>query len=444
MICARSELIFFLSKSQFHINFTESGRNSVDCGYYTITFVKTFLSSYPKKQALSARKRGAVKRQKLQMVKPSIISLFTCGMGLDLGFEKAGFATRYANDITLFACNTIRGNRPKIYCDEGDITEIPSKEILKRASLRRGSVDVVIGGPPCQSFSTAGKRRGFDDKRGFALLQYLRVIHDVQPKFFVFENVPGLMSMAKSHVSFYDRMADKKKRLTKAQKYGSLFEEIISEFHSITGYKIAWKKLNAADYGVPQKRKRFILIGSRVADPSLVFADIEKSAKFADPAKAESLGKKPWRTLRDALADLDDPEKEHVNFPKWGKYLKYVPPGGCWVDLPPRLVKQAMKGAADSTDPKKRGMQGGRRGFYRRLAWDAPSPTLVTTPVMLGSCICHPDETRPLTVKEYARLQGFPDTWKFVGSTPQKYRMIGEAVPVSLARAIATAIKKNL
>lgn len=393
---------------------------------------------------MSIQRLRTPKRQKLQLTKPSIISLFTCGMGLDLGFEKAGFATRYTNDITSFACNTIRENRPKIYCDEGDITEILSKEILQRASLQKGSVDVVIGGPPCQSFSTAGKRRGFKDKRGFALLQYLRVINDVQPKFFVFENVPGLMSMAKSHISFYDRMNNKKRKLSKAQKYGSLFEEIIAEFKNITGYKIEWKKLNAADYGVPQKRKRFILIGSRVADPSLVFTEIEKLARFADPVKAVDLGKKPWRTLRDALDGLKDPEKEHVNFPKWGKYLEHVPPGGCWVDLPSKLVRQAMKGAADSQDPKKRGLQGGRRGFYRRLAWDAPSPTLVTTPVMLGSCICHPDETRPLTVKEYSRLQGFPDTWDFVGSTIQKYRMIGEAVPVELAKVIATAIKKNL
>lgn len=390
------------------------------------------------------KNRPAKRQQRLQIAKPSIISLFTCGMGLDLGFERAGFSTKYANDITKFACNTIRKNKPNVHCDEGDITNISSSEILQRSSLKRGEADVVIGGPPCQSFSTAGKRRGFKDKRGFALLQYLRVINDVQPKFFVFENVPGLMSMAKTHVSFYDRMSSKKGKLTKSQKYGSLFEEIIAEFKSITGYKIEWRKLNAADYGVPQKRKRFILIGSRSVDPSLVFAEIEKSARFADPAKAADLGKKPWRTLRDALDGLYDPEKEHVNFPRWGKYLKHVPPGGCWVDLPKRLIKEAMKGAADSSDPRKKGKQGGRRGFYRRLAWDAPSPTLVTTPVMLGSCICHPDETRPLTVKEYSRLQGFPDAWNFVGSTVQKYRMIGEAVPVELAKNIAAAIKKNL
>ncbi|MDA7955176.1 MAG: DNA cytosine methyltransferase [Nitrosopumilus sp.] len=380
-------------------------------------------------------------RQRLQLEKPSIISLFTCGMGMDIGFEKAGFSTKYANDITKFACNTIRENKPGIHCDEGDITEISSAEILERASLRRGSVDVVIGGPPCQSFSTAGKRRGLKDKRGFALLQYLRVINDVKPKFFVFENVPGLLSVAKNHVSFYDRI-NTDRRITKTQKYGSLFSEIIDEFQSLRGYRIEWRKLNAADFGVPQKRKRFILIGSRTVDPALVFAEIERSARYADPA-AET-GKRPWRTLREALAGLDDPEQEHVNFPHWGKYLRYVPPGGCWTSLPKGMVKKAMGGAADSDDPLKRGKQGGRTGFYRRLAWDAPAPTLVTSPVQLGSCICHPTKMRPLTVKEYARIQGFPDTWRFVGSTAQKYRMIGEAVPVDLAKAIAAAIKKHL
>ena len=365
-------------------------------------------------------------------------------MGLDIGFEKAGFSTRYANDITKFACDTIRANKPHVPCDEGDITDIVSSDILKKASLGKGKVDVIIGGPPCQSFSTAGKRRGLNDKRGFALLQYLRIINDTRPKFFVFENVPGLVSAAKKHVSFYDRMSDPGRKLDKAQKYGSLFREILSEFGKMRGYKIEWRILNAADYGVPQKRKRLILVGSRTADPASVFDEITRSAKFADPAHAHEMNKKPWRTLRDALRGLRDPKKEYAKFPRWSRYLKYVPPGGCWVNLPIRLQKEAMGGAADSSDPKKKGKQGGRRGFYRRLSWDAPAPTLVTSPTQFGSCICHPDEDRPLTVKEYSRIQGFPDSWDFVGSLPQRYRMIGEAVPVDLAFVIATAIKKHL
>lgn len=377
--------------------------------------------------------------QKTEQTSPNVVSLFTCGMGMDIGFSKAGFATKYANDITRFACDTIRENRSRVHCDEGDITDIPSERILESSGV--GEVDIVIGGPPCQSFSTAGMRRGFDDRRGVVLLQYIRVIRDIRPKFFVFENVPGLISASKKHVSFYERMS--RRNVSRSEKYGSLFESILGEFARLDGYKIAWRVLNAADYGVPQKRKRLIMIGSTATDPDVIFGEIEDAARFTDPDRPVP-GKRPWRTLRDAIGDLDDPDKECIKFPKWGAYLKHVPPGGCWVDLPKRLQKKAMGGAADSDDPKKRGRQGGRRGFYRRLSWDAPAPTLVTSPAQLGSCICHPDEDRPLSVKEYARIQGFPDDWKFVGSTPQKYRMIGEAVPVELARAIATVIRKYL
>lgn len=372
-----------------------------------------------------------------------IISLFTCGMGMDLGFEKAGFNTCYANDIEKFACNTIRKNKPAVHCDEGDITMIKTADILSRSNMRRGDVDVIIGGPPCQSFSTAGMRRGLDDKRGMALLEFIRIIRETRPKFFVFENVAGLKSAAKKHVPFYERIK-KEKSLGGDHKLGSLFEEILEQFR-IPGYKFEWRILNAADFGVPQKRKRLVLIGSRVADPAEVFDEIMKEARWCDPRKAEKEGKMPWRTLRDALHGLADREKEHVNFsPDVERYLKYVPPGGCWVNIPKRLQRRAMGGAADDDRPDRKGKQGGRRGFYRRLGWDAPSPTLVTSPSQLGTCLCHPDETRPLSVREYARIQGFPDDWEFVGTTSQKYRMIGEAVPVELARVIGKSIVKFL
>lgn len=382
-----------------------------------------------------------MKQKKLNSKNPTVISLFTCGMGMDVGFEKAKFQTVYTNDITKFACNTIRQNRSEIPCDEGDITNISSKEILKKSKHKKGEIDVVIGGPPCQSFSTAGARKGLEDKRGMALLEFIRVIRDVQPKFFVFENVPGLKSIAKKHISFYDRMSVDKKTLSSDQQYGSLFGEILDEFNKLKKYKSDWDILNSADYGVPQKRKRLILIGSRTMDPKIIFEKIKKNAKFADPKKAEEEGKKPWKTLRDALDGLKDDKMERTEFPKWGKYLKHIPAGGCWVDLPENLKKEAMGRAANSDDPKRKGKQGGRTGFFRRLSWDKPSPTLVTSPSQMGTCLCHPDEDRPLTVKEYAKLQGFPAGWKFIGSTSQKYRMIGEAVPVELAKVIAKTVK---
>jgi DNA (cytosine-5)-methyltransferase 1 len=297
---------------------------------------------------------GTTQKGNQNLSKPTVISLFTCGMGMDLGFEKAKFQTVYANDITKFACNTIKKNRPEIPCDEGDITEISSKEILRKSNYKKGEIDVVIGGPPCQSFSTAGMRKGLEDKRGMALLEFIRVIRDVQPKIFVFENVPGLKSISKKHISFYDRMTLDKKTLTSDQKYGSLFEEILNEFKKIKHYNFEWKILNSADYGVPQKRKRLILIGSRVADSKIIFEKIEQNAKYADPVKAKELGKKSWRTLRDALDGLKDDKMECTKFPKWSKYLKHIPPGGCWVNLPENLKKEAMGHAADTDDPTKR------------------------------------------------------------------------------------------
>ena len=376
--------------------------------------------------------------------RPKVISLFTCGMGMDIGFEKSGFDTVYTNDIARFACDTIKKNKDGIICDHGDITNIPSSEILKKCNLKKGEVDVVIGGPPCQSFSTAGMRKGFDDKRGIALLEFIRVIHDVKPKFFVFENVPGLKSMSKKHIDFYERSSMDKSELSHDQKYGSLFEEILTQFSGLSGYKIHWEILNAADYGVPQKRKRLVLIGSRVLDPKEIFNQIRKEATFADPSVAVEEKKKPWKTLRDGLSGLVDEEKERIKFPSWGKYLKHIPPGGYWKDLPKNVRKEAMGRAADTDDPKRKGKQGGRTGFFRRLSWDLPAPTLVTSPSQLGTCICHPDEDRPLTVKEYARLQGFPDSWEFVGSTSKKYRMIGEAVPVKLAEVISKIIIQHI
>ena len=214
-----------------------------------------------------------------------------------------------------------------MHCDEGDITEIRSEQILESAGARRGEVDVVIGGPPCQSFSTAGMRRGLEDKRGMALLEFIRVVKDVRPKFFVFENVSGLVSAARKHVPFYDRMSAGRK-LSEDQKCGSLFADILSEFEKIDGYRFRWKLLNAADYGVPQKRKRLILIGSRIADPGLVLKEIEGRAKYADPKQAAKLKKKPWRTLRDALEGIGRRGQGMHQIPKVGEVLGIRPAGG--------------------------------------------------------------------------------------------------------------------
>lgn len=392
--------------------------------------------------------------------KPTVISLFTCGMGMDRGFEESGFQTVYANDITKFACDTIKEVKKKeiekektLHLDkEKSIFDISSKNILDSIGLENGEPDILIGGPPCQSFSTAGVRKGLKDKRGKAVLEYIKKVKEIRPKVFVFENVQGIKSMAMSHMSFYDRVATDESKLKKTQKKGSLFKYIEKKFRDLEkeeyGYSIDYAILNAADFGIPQNRKRLILIGIRkeFGNANDVLKKIKDQAEYADPRKAEKLHKMKWRTL-ETLQDKFE-GKSPANCAKFSDsvigYLSYVPKeiGGCWINLPSELQKKAMGGAADTNDPRRKGKQGGRRGFYRRLSWYKPSPTLVTSPTQMGTCMCHPTYNRPLSLKEYALIQGFPGNWKFQGSLANKYRMIGEAVPVELAKVISNVIKK--
>ena len=186
--------------------------------------------------------------------------------------------------------------------------------------------------------------------------------------------------------------------------------------------------LNSADYGVPQKRIRFVLLGAREG-PAI---ELPKPTHGAPDSKAVRAGaRKPWATLRDALKGLDSDGDEYVSFPeKWGQYLHLVPEGGCWRNLPEHLHAVVLGGAYDDgTDPLTAGMKGGRTGYLRRLSWDKPAPTLVDRPTNKANCLCHPDKTRPLSVKEYARIQGFSDDWIFSGSLSQRYRLIGQATP---------------
>jgi DNA (cytosine-5)-methyltransferase 1 len=398
-------------------------------------------------------------KNKKKYDKPTVVSLFTCGMGLDAGFEKAGFQTIYANDITKFACKTIEAVKKKeiedklLHLDsEKSIFDIPSKKILQNIGLEKGEPDLIIGGPPCQSFSTAGMRKGLKDDRGMAVMEYIKKIKEIRPKAFVFENVQGITSMAKNPMSFYDRIKMKDSDLMHSQKKGSLFRYIENKFNALQkprdgiGYTIKHEILNAADFGIPQNRKRFVLIGIRkdIGNAEDVMNEIKSKAKYADPKIAEEIGRKKWKTLKSIQHKFEGENPDNCTkfTPKTMKFLKHVPMGGCWADLPKKMQVDAMGGAADTDDPRRKGKQGGRRGFYRRLSWDKPSPTLVTSPTQTGTCMCHPEYDRPLSLKEYAIIQGFPENWKFQGSLADRYRMIGEAVPVDLAKIIAQVIHK--
>lgn len=361
--------------------------------------------------------------------KPITISLFAGAYGLDLGLEKAGFQTVSLVEIEPDATKTISINRPHLSpCTvPRDICQVNAHTLLQEAGkilglnrpLRADEVDLVTGGPPCQPFSTAGKRGSVGDPRGSLFMEFIRIVDEIKPRFFIMENVKGLLSSPIRHRS-HDRRGLGYPQLEPDEMPGSALQVILAEMKRI-GYEVVYDLLNTADYGVPQCRERVIFIGYKSNDSVTL------------PLPTHSLkgtGKKPkWLTLREGLKDLVDFPPEFVPYSESRlKYLRLLTAGQNWKDLPSELKAAAMGGAYKS--------EGGKVGFYRRLAWEKPSPTVTTSPHQKATDMCHPDELRPLSVRECARIQTFPDDWVFYGSTASKYRQIGNAVPVLLGKAI--------
>jgi DNA (cytosine-5)-methyltransferase 1 len=358
------------------------------------------------------------------------ISLFSGAFGLDLGFMAAGFDPRVALDIEKSSCSTIKANLPDIPFINCDINNITTKKLLKEAGLGVGEVDVLVGGPPCQPFSTAGKRLGLKDPRASSLREFIRVVKEAQPRCFVMEEVPGLQSARLKHIS----IAERDNRAMLPDEESSSAFKIITRMLKETGYNIKYEVLNAADYGAPQSRKRLIFIGLRDSSPFMPEPTHSNSSQLRIGDEKTLL---PWTTLWDVSADLQGSDQEFSSLsPKTKKYMELVPPGGNWKILPKEIQKVAMGGAYDSG--------GGKTGYYRRLTWDEPSPTVVASLTRMATSLCHPEELRPLSIEEYKRVQGFPDDWKIPVSIPTMYKLIGNAVPVHLSHAIALKVKEML
>ena len=382
------------------------------------------------------------------MTKLTIVSLFTGAMGLDLGFEKHGFEVKVALDSDSAVEATVRANHRTMPLVTHNLSDVTTTTLLELANLKVGEATVVNGAPPCEPFTTAGARNGFLDHRANSIHEFIRVVKESRPEYFVFEEVPGFLRAAKKHISFYERARMKDPQIDPDARLGSAFQEVMQVFQSL-GYHLSFDTrnpksslLNSANYGSPQKRIRFVLIGALHGPP----ISLPRPTHGAPDSAEVLMGvKRPWSTLRDALSGLDSDGDECVTFPvKWGQYLHLVPPGGCWRDLPSHLHPVVLGGAHDDgTDPNTSGMKGGRTGFLRRLSWDRPSPTLVDRPTNKANCLCHPDQTRPLSVKEYARIQGFDDHWIFSGTLSQRYRLIGQATPIHLAAAVASRILEH-
>jgi len=358
-----------------------------------------------------------------------VISLFSGGFGLDIGFKLAGFQHALALDIDRESHKTIACNLPDLPIIKDDIKKISTKEILNVSGIRPGELDVLVGGPPCQPFSPAGKRASLMDPRASPLLEFVRVIKEAKPRCFVMEEVEGLMSARLKHITIEERG---KRKLEPGELQGSAFREVL-EMLKGTGYKFEYDLLNAADFGAPQSRKRLIFIGLRDGYPSMPIKT------HSDMVHVDLTGAvlKPWNTFWEATVDLQGSEQETSKLSSISdKFLRMVPPGGNWRNLPSDIIKKAMGGAYNSG--------GGKMGYFRRIAWCEPSPTVVTSPTQKGTMFCHPEANRPLSVNEYKRVQGFPDDWEFPVSTASKYKLIGNAVPVFLSYAIAKKVRDFL
>lgn len=339
------------------------------------------------------------------MIDTRAISLFSGAMGLDIGLMQAGIKIEIGQDFDAYCVQTMIANGHKGIL--GDIRDISPESLLRETNMKAGEPFLVCGGPPCQPFSTAGKRLGINDPRGSLFRDFVRMIDVIRPRFFVMENVKGLMSALLKD-------ADGKNTETK------VLDIILDEFRKLN-YKTVYGVLDAVNYGVPQFRERFVLIGSR--DNEDIFLPVPTHFHVHQNSNYR------WRTLGDTIRDLENLEGECGAFSESRlKYLKMIPEGGNWKNLPEEIMQEAMGGAFHSG--------GGKVGFYRRLSYSQPSPTVVTSPVQKATMMCHPTKDRPLSVAEYARIQQFPDDWNFIGNMSSKYKQIGNAVPIGLAKAI--------
>ena len=315
-------------------------------------------------------------------------SVFCGGGGLDLGFSLAGIKAKFSSDVIPSFCDTIRHNLPGHVVEPHDITELSGEDVLKKVGC---PIDVVIGGPPCQAFSILGDRKSVDDPRGQLAFEYVRFIKEIGPKAFLFENVPGLLTVNK----------------------GQDWKQLLEFFEKETGYHIHWTKLNSVRYGVPQIRQRVIVVGFKESVPFRWPAP-----QFSDSFEQPELGLPPPRAAWEALEEVHGVDNHvlRVHCERVVTRYSQIPPGG--------------RDRKDHTD---------------RIHPDRPSGTvLVGSGAGGGRPFIHPEEHRHITVREAARLQSFPDWWKFQGGPTSAYRQVGNAVPPLMALAIANEIKKAL
>lgn len=328
----------------------------------------------------------------------TVAELFAGAGGLALGMERAGLNCVMLNEINREACATLRKNRPKWNVIEGDVATLDFLPL-------QGKVDILTGGFPCQAFSYAGKKLGFEDARGTMFYEFARAVKEIKPLICVGENVRGLLS----------------------HDGGRTLQGMVSILDEL-GYEVLPPRvLKAIFHRVPQKRERLLVVGLR---------------KGANLSFGWPKPHKEFYTLRDALQagrlfESNVPDSPGQTYPKRKReIMSLIPPGGYWRELPLEIQKEYMKGSFF--------LSGGKTGMARRISWDEPCLTLTCAPAQKQTERCHPEATRPFTVREYARIQTFPDDWIFEGSMTSQYKQIGNAVPVNLAEEIGKSLVQTL
>ena len=372
-------------------------------------------------------------------------------MGLDIGLERTGrFATVAAIELSPASCKSIAANRdagrtaePDMRIYEGDISTLDPYQVMADLGLKSGELDLLCGGPPCQSFSTAGRRGSVQDVRGTLIWQFLRFIVAFRPKFFLMENVRGLMSSALRHRPTAERPMDEEGYLLTDEERGSVVRSWLSDLREqAPEYRVDCFEVNAVNYGAPQLRERVLFIGNKLThlvefpNPTHGEANEEggQLTLFDPPAHGKLT---PFRTLGDAIRGITEDNPVLMDFsPRKKQFLALVKPGGNWRTLPEEIQRESMGKAWFA--------KGGRSGWWRRLSYDLPCPTLLTMPNHASSALCHPDEVRALTLREFSLIQEFPPEWEFFGSPQEQYAQAGNAVPVKLGEIAGEVLARHL
>lgn len=366
--------------------------------------------------------------ESLTATEPCFVSLFSGAGGLDLGLASAGWRPLAQIEMDATCARTLQGhNRTRdaaVPVFAKPIEDIDARVLREQLELEPGELSLLAGGPPCQPFTTSGLRRALSDTRAASSFPaYLQYVREFAPTALLIENVDGMLSAALKHRPLAQR-GRKFPALRLEERKGSflrwLVEELVAE-----GYAVSWGVAEAADYGVPQLRQRAVLMGVRGSNPCYL-----PEPEFGRPGLPE------YRTVRDTIAHITDVGAVQPLSERKRKVYDLIPAGGNWRCLPLELQKETM-GAAFTAE-------GGKSGWWRRLDWDSPAPTILGMPDHSSTALVHPDETRCLSVTECAALQSFPADISFEGTSRSQYQQIGNAVPPELAHTIGAHLRAFL